>query len=252
MTTFARAIAFDFTPVDDGVSLLGLPAKRSARRSLPGKAGDVLKTIASILDDMLVNAISQRTAADFQRVSTEAFPRYFELVMAFSRVVAAIVPRQTIGRLASESFSEIESDLRQHGDASFGGNLRERAIFTVWTLRKTGDLLELLEQSKPVGDGLRHQDTEFASQFLLHALRARFHVDCLTTSMRTSRPLYPEILPLVDDGLRSVVDAYAWAKQAVDLRLPVDESEPLPEYWSNEDRELVNASMRDLARSDIE
>ena len=246
------ALAYDFAPVDESVSLLGLPAKRSAKRSLPGKADEVLKTIASILDDMLTDVISQRTSTDFQRASSEAFPRYVGLVLAFSKIVSTIVPRQTIVRLTSESFSEIEADIRQHGEASFGGDLQERAIFTVWTLRKIGDLLDLLVQSEPVVDKLQQRDTTFANEFLLHAFRARFHVDCLIGSMRTGRAIYPDVRPLVDNGLRSVVDAYAWAKQAVDLRLPVDESEPLLKYWSDEDQKLLNASMRDLARHSVD
>jgi hypothetical protein len=214
----------------DGVSLLGLPAKRAAKRSLPGSADDVLKTIAAILDEMLTDVIARRTASDFGQAVNEVFPKYVHLVIAFGRVVSAVVPRATVVRLSSESFSELEADIREHGLESFGENLRERAIFTVWTLRKTADLVEVLEKSKDVDDGHREKDVAFHAGFFMHALRARFHIDCLITSMRTRHPLYPEVLPLIDNGLRSAVDAFAWVKQAVDLRFPIDKSEPLPDY----------------------
>jgi hypothetical protein len=250
MTSLAIAHPFDIAD-SEGVSLFGLPVERSAKRSLPGSADEVLKTIRSILDEMLNDAIARRTATEFEAAVKDAFPKYVNLVIAFARIVSALVPRQTIVRISNESFSELEADIREHGLAAFGENMQERAIFTVWTLRKTSDLLESLEKAK-VDDGQLDKDAEFHKEFFLHALRARFHIDCLVASMRTKHPLYPEVRPLVDDGLRSVVNAYACVKQAVDLRFPSDESKPFEAYWSAEDKELVDASMQDLTRYDVE
>lgn len=243
---------FWFPAAPEGVSLLGLPAERSAKRTLPGSADDILKTIASILDEMVFDVISRRTATDFEEAYNEAFPRYIDLVLAFAKVVSAVVPRSTIVRLSAESFCELEGDIREHGPSVLGENLRERALFTVWTLRKTSDLLEVLAKGKTVEGQQRDKDAEFLEGFFYHALRARFHIDCLIVSMRRHQPLYPDVLPHVDDGLRSAVNSYAWVKQAVDLRFPSDESEPLPDYWSDDDRELLDASMRDLDRDGVE
>ena len=51
----------------------------------------------------------------------------------------------------------------------------------------------------------------------------RFHLDCLLASMKHQRPIYPEILAVISDGLRSGVDAYAWIRQCVDLRTGTEE-----------------------------
>lgn len=232
----------------DRGSLLGLPTPASAKKRLPVSADDVLKSIFVIVDELLRNVVSKRTAAEFTAATTDAFPKYVDLIMAFGRVATATMPPETIARLSAESLSELEVDIRQHGVACFGSAMRDRAGFTVFTLRKIAERLDTLSRLK-CPDADQHKDMEFSEHFLVHALRSRFHVDCLVTSMRTRQPLFPEVLPLVDDGLRSAVNAYAWVKRAVDLRTPPDTRE-IPDYLTAEDEELVNASMADLATED--
>ena len=133
-----------------------------------------------------------------------------KLVLSYAQIVSAIVPPNVIARLTAESFNELEADIREHAVQSFGADIRDRAVFTVWTLRRTSDLLQLMAANVPDGDKAR--DHEFLTNFLLHALRARFNVDCLRASMRTKRAIYPEALGLIADGLRSAVDAFAWIR----------------------------------------
>ena len=118
-------------------------------------------------------------------------------------------------------------------------------------LRKISDLLTVLNTAT-LGEDQKEKDAEFAGHFFIHALRARFFVDCLVASMRTRQPLYRSVFPQVDDGLRSIVNAYAWIKQAVDLRLPSDSSELATVEWTADDQELVDASMHDLDRFDAD
>ena len=236
--------AFEIGNTNDGVTLLGLPTERSAKRRMSASADEVAKTIGVVLDEMIVDVIQERTAAGFLNAANNALPRYAEMVLAFARIVTALVPRDKIARMASESFSELEADLRAHGVASFGSDMSERAVFTVWTLRKISSLMDVIERSEQA-NGHEDREERFARSFLVHALRARFHVDCLTTAMKTGRTLYPDVLPMIDDGLRSAVNAYAWVKQAVDLRNPTDEAD-LPDYWTEEDQALVDESMGDI------
>jgi hypothetical protein len=95
-------------------------------------------------------------------------------------------------------------------------------------------------------DGEREKDREFAEKFFLHAIRARFYIDCLVASMRSKRPLHRETFPQVDDGLRSIINAYAWVKQALDLRFPPNETEPPAPAWTEEDQLFSDASMSDM------
>ena len=172
-------------------------------------------------------------------------------MIAFSSVASKVIDRKTVGRLSAESFCELEAELRANGEACFGEKLQERGLFTVWMLRKISDLLTVLNTAT-LGEDQKEKDAEFAGHFFIHALRARFFVDCLVASMRTRQPLYRSVFPQVDDGLRSIVNAYAWIKQAVDLRLPSDSSELATVEWTADDQELVDASMHDLDRFDAD
>jgi len=247
MTSLASALSFGLAPADHSVGIIGLPAKRSAKRALPGSAGSVLKEINAILEGHLDYVIQQRTAEDFERVASETFPKYCALVMAFSGIASTLVPRDAMARLSADSFSEIEADIRANGDAALGESIRERAVFTVWTLRKIGSLLDAIDSAPALDRTLREKDNDLYKEFLIHALWARFYVDCITASMRTGHALYPAVMPVVDNGLRSIVNAYAWAKQAVDLRLGSDDDEaPFEDAWSDDAEALTRASMNDL------
>lgn len=233
----------------EGIRLLGLPAEKSAEKQLSGSADEVVKTIASVLNQMVMSAIDQRAANEFVSVQAEVFPKYVQLVVSLAAIVSTIVPSPVLSRLTAESFSELEADVREHAMAAFGAEMRDRALFTVWTLRKIADLLPVFSAgnvSKEDGP----KEAEFLNSFLRHALAARFGIDCLRASMRSGHTIYPEILPVIDNGLRSVVDAYAWIKQAADLRSPADDTESAPAAWDVEDDQLLKESMLDLSREE--
>jgi hypothetical protein len=244
------------TPIDlidsQSVSLIGLPAEKPAQRSLPGSADTLLRSIVETLNQMIAEVISKRTAEDLRKAELDVFPQYVSLVVAFARVASRAIDRNTIIRLNAESFCELEAEIRANGEACFGDGLTERATHTVWMLRKISDLLGMLQGSTTGGHVDQAKDAEFAGMFFLHAIRARFYVDCLVASMRTKQPLYRDVFPQVDDGLRSIVNAYAWIKQAVDLRLPSVDAESVTPEWTEEDRELADASMADLDRFDAD
>jgi hypothetical protein len=225
---------------------LGLPTARSAKKQLTVTAEDVLRSIVVIVDEMLRNVLSNRTAPEFEAAAREAFPRYVDLTLAFGRVVSATMPKETLARLSAESLCELEADIREHGVASFGAGMRDRASFTAFTLRKIAERLDIVAKSPRSPEADHQKDAEFAERFLVHALRSRFFIDCLVASMRSHTPLFPAVLPVVDDGLKSAVDAYAWIKQACDLRAPAETRE-IPDYLTAEDDDLVAESMADLA-----
>jgi hypothetical protein len=228
-----------------GIRLLGLPAEQSAKKQLSGSADEVVKTIASVLEQLFVVAIDKRTAQEFLAVKAEVFPKYMQVVVSLAAIVSATVPPAVISRLTAESFSELEADIREHALAAFGADMRDRAMFTVWTLRKIAELLPLMV-GKTVAEEDGKKEKEFLASFLVHALSARFNIDCLRVAMRSNRTIYPEVLPAVDDGLRSVVDAYAWIRQAVDLYAPQIEPELARLEPDEEDKELLEESMYDM------
>src|SRR5687768_6270109 len=123
MTSLAAAALshqMGFPVAQRGVSLLGLPAEKPAKRTLPGAADRVLRNISSLLDEMFADLITRRTAADFEAGVNAAFGDYVNLVLAFGRIASTQITREKLVRLGYESFSELEADLRAHGIAAFG------------------------------------------------------------------------------------------------------------------------------------
>ena len=95
-------------------------------------------------------------------------------------------------------------DFREFGSSTFGSDLTERGLFTVWTLRKIYDLAKEISAS-PVPKEIAQEDAEKAGDLVRFALWNRFHLDCLTKSMRAKKPIYPEVVDPVRDGLRAAV-----------------------------------------------
>jgi len=237
--------------VVEQTTLLGLPAERSSKQQLSGSAVELIQTSATILDQLLIGVIEKRTAQDFKTAFDQAFPTYMQLILSLSGMISAIVPSATLAQLTSESFSELEADIREHAVEAFGADIRDRAVFTVWTLRKIAELLRTVSSGGKVKGGDRDKENEFRTHFLAHALRARFSIDCLTASMRFKRSIYPEALAVIADGLRSTVDAYAWIRQVADLRTPLDDSPVMPVNWDDEEQQLLNESMYDMAHEPL-
>jgi hypothetical protein len=234
------------------LQLLGIPAEKSAKRDLSGSADEVVKAIAKIVEQMFMTVIEKRSAEEFRTAYDEVFNPYMRLVLSLSTIVSNIVPRPVLVRLAQDSFSELEAEIREHAVAAFGADMRDRAVFTVWTLRRISDLLQLVGTGGAAPNGQEAKDKEFFSFFMVHALRSRFGVDCLVASMKSGKTIHPEILPPLADLLRSAVDAYAWIKQAADLRRPTDEGELAMEAaWDDEDQQLLNESMYDMAHEPV-
>jgi len=240
---------FGLTSIGEQFAFLRLPSKRSAKR-ISVSAEELLRNIADIHNQMIVGVIEKRTGAEFKIARDEVFANYVHVMRAVSDLARVLIPPQVLERLADESFSELESDFREHGD-SFGLTVRDQAIFTVWTFRKINSLVQQIT-AKEVSESDRKKDEELSSKFVFYALWTRFHLDCLTVSLHCHKPIYPDARDLVADGLRAAVNAYAWAKQGFELRNPVAELLLAPYEWDDEDRELVESSMSDLSGEQLQ
>jgi hypothetical protein len=245
----ALALAHGGSLAIDGIgerlAFMGFPSKRAAKQ-ISGSAEDALKGIATLLEQMVAGAIEKKTAADFTAAYEEALPNYARLMFALGSLIRAVVPANVIDRVTAEALCEMEADFRDHALAAFGSSVRDQSIFTVWTLRKISDIGQKLTGGD-IPEEIKERDKHFATMFSYHALRARFHLDCLILSMRTNRPIFPEVLEAVSGGLRSAVDAYAWIRQAADLRTKPED--PVLEFndLDEEDQAFVEASAYDMA-----
>jgi hypothetical protein len=236
--------------VGELLKMVGLPTERERTTKFVDRAGDLIREVVSVIDDLVTRSVEQRTAADFKSVREEVFPQYCAAVRALGDLARIVLPEHTIERLSAESFSEMEADFRDLGSSAFGSDLTERGLFTVWTLRKIYDLAKEISTS-PLPKEVAAEDAEQARDFVRFALWNRFHVDCLTKSMRANKPIYPEVVDPIRDGLRAAVNAYAHIRQWADLRNPRQEPDLSPIEWTSDDERLLADSMRDLDRESV-
>jgi hypothetical protein len=229
------------------LDLVGLPSKaKHSKQPSAAVAESLIDTILPIVDDLIQRALSERTAELFAAARLEVFPQYFAAMTSLGSLIRIALPEHKIEQLAAESLAEMEAEFREHGVSTFGADLTDRGLFTIWTLRKINDLAREIGKIKPVELGHTiHADK--ANNFAIHAVWTRFHIDCLAKAMRLHKPVYPEVVEPMRDGLRAAVDAYAWLRQCVDSCLGAEEPVLPVVAWDAEDEALLSDSMRDLA-----
>jgi hypothetical protein len=236
------ALEINATP-GDRMAFLAVPAKRAAEQ-ITGTANDLIATIQNLLNQIIVDVCAKRTAEEFCAARSEYFPKYVQVMMALSGFISAVVPSSVVDRLTWESLSEMEADFRDEGRAAFGNDISDQAIFTVWTMRKIHDLVSGMDESKPSRDV--QASNELAVKCVNYLLYSRFHLDCLKMSLRSERIIYPDVLEPISEGLRSLVNAYAYVRQMSDLRTPEAEEELIHIDFDDEEQELLALSMRDI------
>lgn len=230
---------------ENRLAFLALPAKRAAEQ-VTGSVNDTFRAIQTILGQILTDVCAKRTSEEFAAARREYFPQYLHVMLALSQLVSAVVPKGVVDRLSYESISEMEADFREQARASFGKDICDQALFTLFTLRKIRDLSDRLRVHEAPAEKLRAADRKLFEDFVNHIIYSRFHLDCLNMSLHTKRVLYPEVLDSISDGLRALVNAYAYIKQAADLRSPQAEEPLIHIDFDDEEQELVQLSMRDL------
>ncbi|MFZ0480391.1 MAG: hypothetical protein WAL71_14705 [Terriglobales bacterium] len=232
-------------PLEGALAFLASRSKKSARQ-VPAPAHEVFKGIVDATEQMLLSVIETRTSAEFNQVFEVAWPRYASVAIALSSFAHSLVPADVINRLTRESICEVEADIREKALTAFGASIRDQLLFTVWTLRKVSDVLTQISAVK-ADPSKRKEDLEYCSHFTTYALRAQFSLECLQMSLRLNRPIYPEVMDGLQDGLRSMVNAYAWARKGLALRVPEDDSTMPIMVSDEEDDDLARSSMQDMA-----
>lgn len=227
------------------LSFLASRSKSHAREMVPS-ATEVLKGCSEIIDQFLRSVIDARNKAEFGQIFESAFPKYVQLTLAVSQVTNAVVPKPVLERLARESISEMEADFRDKGLAVFGAAVRDQALFTVWTLRKIKEVVTQIAATRLV-DAKKKDDAEYCAQFNVNTLRAQFSLDCLNMALHCGQAIYPEVQDELVDGLRAMVNAYAWARRGLEIRLPSEDFRFTAPELDDEDRELMEASFSEAS-----
>jgi hypothetical protein len=230
------------------LKVVGLPTERERTAKGAVAHGDLVREIVAVIDGLIATCIDQHTAIGFVKAREEMFQQYVAGVTALGSLTRIILPKQTIDRISQESFSEMEADFRDLGETTVGADLTERGLFTLWTIRKIYDLAKEIEACELPKESAK-EDAEKAREFVRYALWTRFHLDCLMKSMRTNRPVYPEVTEHLRDGLRAAVNTYAHIRQWADIRNPRPDVDPGPIEWTEDDQILLNDSMMDLEQT---
>jgi hypothetical protein len=234
--------------LDDLLALLGIPSRRRTVGDVSSSAVEILRGVASFLDEIFSAVVSAKTVSEFDSARGASFVPYMKALTSVSKLVRVVVPTRVIEQISNESFSELEADIRDHGLDRFGTDAKDQAFFTVWTLRRTSSLIAKIASAPSIAEDLKEQDQEIASNFAFAAGWAQFHLDCLLFAMRHERLIQIDVLPEIIDGLRGAVNAYGYAREGLELRCPSQESIVPSFEWDEEDQFLMNSSMREMEK----
>ena len=228
--------------LEGALSFLASRSKSSARTLSPNIT-DILNGCAEQIRTLLCNVVETRTIAEYRQEFDRSFPKYLSLMLAMSHIANAVIPRESIESLSRESICEVEADFRAKEAAeAFGEAVRNQVLFTVWTLRKINDVVDQINAAK-VEPSKRKVDRENCFKFTFCLFRGQLSLDCFNLALATHKPIYPEVVDQLIDGLRGMVNAYAHAREGLELRVPTEEPKCNVPSMDDEDNALLGASL---------
>lgn len=242
----AEHVGFTLGKPEGILSFLASRSKSSARTLAPS-VSEVFNNCADEVRRILRTVIETRSKAEYHQEFERLFPKYVALTSAMSHFATAVVPKDDIERLTRESICEMEADFRDNGLNAFGSTVRDQAVFTVWTLRKINDVVNQIIVSK-LDPAKVKEDRDNCGKFNFCTLRAHFSLDCLNMALDVERSVYPEVLEEFVEGLRSMVNAYAYARRGLELRVPSEEPTLQQHSMDDEDRDFLQMGMLQAAQ----
>jgi hypothetical protein len=232
----AEAILGDLKAPQEGVFAFLTSRSKKSTRQLSEPIGEVFRGASELRDQMISVAIAARTGEEYDAILGEMFSKYAALTLSLSLIAEALVPKETFERIARESICELDADFRDKSLPLFGTKIREQALFTIWTIRKINDILPRLRSLKVLDESKVAEDRAFNKSFIISSLYAHFALDCLSAAMSLGKPIYPEVMDRLVDNLRSMVNAYTWARRSLALRIP-EVTEPMEEPFADPDEQ---------------
>lgn len=250
MSTLAATVSSSLARGFLGISSIVTKSENSASKEL-GATKELVNNMSELITQILVQMISTRSAEEFRKLRNEVFDVYLSTLKTLHGILLTFVPSQSIEVLAAQSFSRLESEIKDQADEMFGSVIAEQMAFTVWSFRRTSALTNLLIAS-PLPPEHKEENARLANDFSSTLAWAQLHMQCLTTAMDRHQTIYPEVLVEISEELRSAVDAYALARTALGLRSSLDasESHSADGALEGEELELLNESALDMAHEE--
>lgn len=231
----------------EGVLSFLASRSKSSARTLSPTITDVFNGCAEQVRTLLCNILEAQNLAEYRQEVERSFPKYIGLMTAMSHIANAVVPRESIERLSRESICEVEADFREIGAAeAFGETVRNQVLFTVWTLRKINDLVEQINAAN-IKPSKKKADREKCAVFTYYLFRAQLSLDCFNIALENHKAIYPDVVEQLTDGLRGMVNAYAHAREGLELRVPTEEPTIDVPSMDEEDCALIDVSLDNAA-----
>jgi hypothetical protein len=231
--------------------LVGLPPNPSTNR-LSGFTNSIIANVVEVSDRLILGVIEARTAEAFKTQRQAVFGDYVRTLRALAHLARVSGPGAELDIATLDALTELGSQLEKNSIERFGPAVTKQAVFTTWTLAKTVRTVAKMG-AKPVASVDKQRDQELLTAFSECLWHTVFHLDCLAVAIRRDRPIYPDVLPEVVEGLRAAVNAYALARQGLELRreglLPF-EMRVEPIEWDEEEQILLDSSMAEAALED--
>ena len=223
------------------------PSKRVGK-NLPSDLRDLFLKLVDQGDKLLLHALDSRSATEFESRRAEVIGTYVRVQEATGVLANAIIPKILLDSVLEDAFVSLEAEFEAETPQRYGVTAKEQAVFTTWTIRRTMVLLEKINDAGPPAGSSRAADKEMASSFSQHLWWTFFHLDCLRAGIKYDKPLRSEVVNKLVDGLRAAVNAYALARQGLNLRRQPEFPSPIDSrlQWDAEDQSLLDESMSDL------
>jgi len=214
----------------------------SAVGKLQPSIADIVERLGRELDDIALQAASALNAREFEALRKGLFPAYVKLSVALGNVVLAKLDVAELPGIIRASFDALEGELAAKAPSYFGDDTCREIMFSVSTLKSASRWLPKLVAVK-VSEDRTAQDMELAQSFTTASVWSHFHLEAIRASLRKSQSIAPDVLQELLEGLRFSVMAYAYARQALDLRdaITARYDEELTVSWDEEDETLANA-----------
>lgn len=213
-------------------------AQESSLEKAPSDLAEIGQRIAGQMHDICLDLLACTTVKELRSKREKVFPLIFRFAKALTHILLITVEPKDYPRLIERSLTESRNKFVSEGSQYFGDEECKEVLFAIATLKSAQRLIPLIISNKP-SDAAK--DAEFSEQYAFANVWAGFHLDCLQLALSRREPLSKDILHELLDGLCVSVEAYSYARAALDLRGINLPSEKLKASWDEEDEALAHA-----------
>jgi hypothetical protein len=226
------------------VSSVGV-LEKSTTKKLEPSFGEIFHTIVNEIDGLGVRAAKSPSLSAFKTERAEKlYPVFVRLIRAISELLEAKVDKSDLRGMREASSAIIRSEVEAKWASYFSDETYREILFALGALTSAQSLVVRVTATElPDDPDSKSKNDELRELYNLAAPWSHFHFEVLKAAFKHKITIVPEVLREILDGLRLSVMAYAYVRQAVELRHILDDrySEEFEVVWDEEDAELANA-----------